>query len=234
MKNLLIFLLSMGLTACFSFNAKQQTVQPNEVPLAHAYTDQAHPLGKGEYPSKQRDAYALLLIGQASQDQPARAQQACRALFNNADSTLRGVAQSKVSTYLPVNKSGDFTRVSTRFKWGMCSRLNELADIDREERLLEQIGYGQTPGPVLVAIDQAFTKQQTAAPLPAIVADLSMVPAHEIAVVVQNWLSAVHAGRWNQQSDLGDLADRLHEGLESRRVAISRMPEGSGKEIALR
>lgn len=236
MKRTLIFLMCMGLTACFSFNSKPQVSQPNDVPLAYKYTNQAHPLGRGQYPSAHDGAYAVLLLGevdmQGNTQNALRAQQACRALFT--DTSLESPQQeaNQIATYLPVKQLGDFTLVSTRFKWGMCSRINKWLDKEREEHFLARIGYVHTKGPVLIAIDEPYRKQETDTPIPAIVADLSMVPAHEIAIVVQNWLQA--ASVLNPKSDLDEVAEHLNRGLESRRVAISRMPELIEKGIAAR
>lgn len=230
----LVILVAAILSGCQSLDQNSQAAKSPITPEAYTYTAMAHPLGVGQKPDGRTSGHGYLLLAK-SIETPKRASKACQALFSKADLYKPAVAEDKnhLVTYLPVSTSGDFRRVSSLFKWGMCKRLDALHDLNRENRLLHNMGYAKTKGPILMAIDAPFAKMHSQQH--SIVADLSMVPDHELETVIRNWIHGVASDRslWHANVDLDEINERLNRGLVNRRVALSVLPDASTIDIAL-
>lgn len=236
MSRIILLISLLALTAC-QFNLKPSNKSINEAPSAHAYTNKAHPLGKGQIPMRDTERYGLLLLAESGIAEPERAQAACRSLFTDtsmAKPSLPG-SSDEVVTYLPVNQSGDFTRVSTRFKWGMCSRITRLQDHDRERDLLATAGYSNVRGPLLLAMEGLRANHQYQGARSVVIADLSKVADQDIQLVIKNWLKVTQRRDvWNDSSSLAASSKQLNDGLEHTKVALYRVPDVFDKSLASR
>ncbi len=194
------------------------------------YLEYVHPLGLGQNPNSAASGYAYLLIAEGAASAPERSKAACKALFSTngrsaalAHAPAQESGDKQMLTYWPINKTGDFTRVSALFKWGLCNNLSAVVDLAREQSIRTQLAYPAVLGPLLVAFDQ--TVEGAALAERAFVVDLSLVRDEDLPQAIENWRSSVapNTDLWKRGAVLKDLQAKLVSGMADNAPLVTAM-----------
>jgi len=128
-------------------------------PTALKFSANAQLLASHRQPDWRTHSYGYLLFGNSLEHDELSARQSCQALFNEATLYEKPrVATNTRSpvTYITLNTTQEYHRVSARFKWATCSRLASSIDKLREQALLKKFGLDPSLGPWLVHIPEPY------------------------------------------------------------------------------
>lgn len=192
----LLVVVTLLLSACsHQPAATTKPITEGAPPTAMKFSANAQLLASHRQPDWRTQSYGYLLFGQSLEHDELSARQSCQALFNEA--TLyekpRVAANTHVPvTYITLNTTQEYHRVSARFKWATCNKLVSSIDKQREQTLLTQFGLDPSLGPWLVHIPERY--RENSQPKAAVALSLGAAASDgTITKLVHRWKTTTRA-----------------------------------------
>lgn len=214
---------STFLTGCATHFNPVDSVSEAQQPQPNQWIANQHWLGADQRTDTRIDATGFLLFGNALEQRPEKAKQACEAMFTGGNSYDHPVVASDretLVTYTLSSKHGDLTRASGYMKWSLCRQLNQYVDRHREARVLKGLGLSDVRGPLLVASDRAYKNGKQ-----MLLVDLSSADQETIVKAIKLW-----------KQTTSETGNGLAEGYNFTRlkVAMESLGQSQGQQVIVR